>query len=135
MTLQHYLEIESVRFGERLAVEFVCPPALNRALVPSFLLQPLVENAIKYALAPSTAPVTIKVEASSDKDVLLIAVEDDGVSQEVDARPGTGVGLANVRQRLETLYGTAGSLETLKRERGFLAIARLPLARRSEVAA
>jgi len=135
VTLQHYLEIESVRFGDRLAVEFVCPPALNDALVPSFLLQPLVENAIKYALAPSTAPVTIKVEASRDNDVLLIAVEDDGVNQEIDARPGTGVGLANVRQRLETLYGAAGSLETLKRERGFLAIARLPLARRSEVAA
>ncbi|MGR4893261.1 sensor histidine kinase [Sphingopyxis sp. LARHCG72] len=135
VTLQHYLEIESVRFGDRLAVEFVCPPALNGALVPSFLLQPLVENAIKYALAPSTSPVTIKVEASRDNDVLLIAVEDDGVSQETDARPGTGVGLANVRQRLETLYGAAGSLETLKRERGFLAIARLPLAQRSEVAA
>ena len=135
VTLQHYLEIESVRFGDRLAVEFVCPPALNGALVPSFLLQPLVENAIKYALAPSTSPVTIKVEASRDNDVLLIAVEDDGVSQEIDARPGTGVGLANVRQRLETLYGAAGSLETLKRERGFLAIARLPLAQRSEVAA
>ncbi|RYY31589.1 hypothetical protein EON62_06335, partial [archaeon] len=43
-TLQHYLEIESVRFGERLAVEFVCPPSLNAALVPGFLLQPLIEN-------------------------------------------------------------------------------------------
>jgi signal transduction histidine kinase len=131
-TLQHYLEIESVRFGERLAVEFVCPPALNSALVPGFLLQPLIENAIKYALAPSAVPVTIRVEASSDDDMLLVSVEDDGTGQEKDARPGTGVGIANVRQRLETLYGTKGSLETLKRERGFLAIARLPLERRSD---
>lgn len=131
-TLQHYLEIESVRFGERLAVEFVCPPALNSALVPGFLLQPLIENAIKYALAPSAVPVTIKVEASSDDDMLLVSVEDDGAGQEKDARPGTGVGIANVRQRLETLYGARGSLETLKRERGFLAIARLPLERRSD---
>ena len=131
-TLQHYLEIESVRFGERLAVEFVCPPALNSALVPGFLLQPLIENAIKYALAPSAVPVTIRVEASSDDDMLLVSVEDDGAGQEKDARPGTGVGIANVRQRLETLYGSRGSLETLKRERGFLAIARLPLERRSD---
>jgi LytS/YehU family sensor histidine kinase len=130
-TLQHYLEIESVRFGERLAVEFVCPSELNHALVPGFLLQPLIENAIKYALAPSAAPVTIRVEAATDGDTLVISVEDDGMGLEKDARPGTGVGIANVRQRLETLYGAAGSLETLKRERGFLAIARLPLQRRS----
>lgn len=50
------------------------------------------------------------------------------------AVPGTGVGIANVRQRLETLYGAKGSLETLRRERGFLAVARLPLERRSEFA-
>jgi len=131
-TLQHYLEIESVRFGERLAVEFVCPSELNRALVPSFLLQPLIENAIKYALAPSAIPVTIRVEASTDDGTLVIAVEDDGTGLEKDTRPGTGVGIANVRQRLETLYGAAGSLDTLKRERGFLAIARLPLELRNE---
>lgn len=128
-TLQHYLEIESVRFGDRLAVEFVCPPELNDALVPGFLLQPLIENAIKYALAPSAKPVTIKVEASADGDTLLVSVEDDGTGPDKAARPGTGVGLANVRQRLATLYGAAGGLETLKRERGFLAIARLPLQR------
>lgn len=131
-TLQHYLEIESVRFGERLAVEFICPPTLNNALVPNFLLQPLIENAIKYALAPSPTQVTIKVEASTDGDTLLISVEDDGTGQEKDTRPGTGVGIANIRRRLETLYGAAGSLETLKRERGFLAIARLPLEQRSD---
>lgn len=131
-TLQHYLEIESVRFGERLAVEFVCPSELNDALVPSFLLQPLIENAIKYALAPSATPVTIKVEALVDDDTLFVSVEDDGTGQEKDARPGTGVGLANVRQRLETLYGAAGGLDTLKRERGFLAVARLPFERRSD---
>ena len=131
-TLQHYLEIESVRFGDRLAVEFTCPPALNSALVPGFLLQPLVENAIKYALAPSAEPVTIKVEASRDGDALVIAVEDDGAGLAQDARPGTGLGVANVRQRLATLYGAAGTLETLKRDRGFLAIARLPLERSDE---
>jgi len=125
-TLQHYLEIESVRFGERLAVEFVCPPSLNAALVPSFLLQPLIENAIKYALAPSAVPVTIRVEAAREGDTLVVTVEDDGNGQEKDMRPGTGVGIANVRQRLEALYGAAGSLRTEKRARGFVAVARLP---------
>ncbi|MBY8825306.1 sensor histidine kinase [Sphingomonas colocasiae] len=128
-TLQHYLEIESVRFGDRLAVEFVCPPELNNALVPNFLLQPLVENAIKYALAPSATPVTIRVEASTQGEMLVVSVEDDGTADEKHARPGTGVGIANIRQRLETLYGAAGGLETLKRERGFVATARLPLRR------
>ncbi len=133
-TLQHYLEIESVRFGERLAVEFVCPPTLNAALVPSFLLQPLIENAIKYALAPSAEPVTIRVEAAREGDTLVVTVADDGNGQDKDMRPGTGVGIANVRQRLEALYGAAGSLRTEKRARGFVAIARLPLATQVESA-
>lgn len=128
-TLQHYLEIESVRFGERLAVEFISPPALNSALVPSFLLQPLIENAIKYALAPSPIPVTIRVKAARENDMLVVSVEDDGTGLEKNMRPGTGLGIANVRQRLQTLYGSLGSLETSKREGGFIAVTRFPLER------
>ena len=129
-TLQHYLEIESVRFGDRLEVEFACPPDLNDALVPSFVLQPLVENSIKYAVATSAEPVAIRVEAVQDGDLLVIAIEDDGAGDLGAVQPGTGVGIANIRQRLATLYGARGSLETVKRERGFLAIVRLPLERR-----
>ncbi|WP_447724067.1 sensor histidine kinase [Sphingomonas koreensis] len=128
VTLQHYLEIESVRFGERLEVDFVCPPDLNDALVPNFLLQPLVENGVKYAVAPSATPVAIRVEATADADTLVVTVEDDGAGY--DVKPGTGVGIANIRQRLATLYGARGSIETVKRERGYLAIVRLPLERR-----
>lgn len=123
-TLQHYLEIESARFGERLEVAFVCPPDLNDALVPSFVLQPLVENAIKYAVAPSAEPVAVKVEATSNGDDLVIFVEDDGMGG--DAKPGTGIGIPNVRQRLHTLYGQRGTLETARRERGFVSILRMP---------
>jgi sensor histidine kinase YesM len=129
-TLQHYLEIESARFGERLAVEFECPPELNRALVPGFLLQPLVENAIKYALAPSAEPVTIRVAAQTQGEVLILSVEDDGAVADAELRPGTGVGLANIRQRLDTLFGAAGNLEAKRRERGFVVCVRLPLAHR-----
>jgi signal transduction histidine kinase len=124
-TLQHYLEIESIRFGERLEVEFSVAPSLHDALVPSFVLQPLVENAIKYAVAPSKRPVMVRVEAMRDGDDLVVMIEDDG---EVagDIKGGTGVGLVNVRRRLQMLFGERGSLEAVRRERGFIAIVRLP---------
>jgi signal transduction histidine kinase len=127
-TLQSYLEIESIRFGERLAVEFSCPADLDDALVPSFLLQPLVENAIKYAVAQTSRTVTIGVEARQDGGDLVLLVEDDGDGA-AGAPSGTGVGLANVRQRLEVLYGARGSIEAVRRERGFLALLRFPLER------
>ena len=134
-TLQHYLEIESARFGERLAVEFVCPARLNDALVPGFLLQPLVENAVKYALAPSAEPVTIRVEATQLAEELILKVQDDGPGPTPATKPGTGLGIANVRQRLETVYAAAGTLETRQLERGFVATVRLPLQRREQVPA
>ncbi|HEX8233382.1 MAG TPA: histidine kinase [Caulobacteraceae bacterium] len=129
-TIHAYLEIESVRFGERLAVDFACPTPLLDALVPSFILQPLVENAIKYAVAPSKGTVTIRVEAAHDGDDLTIMVEDDGqASDRAATRSGTGVGLHNVRARLEALFGARGSLEATPRAKGFLAVVRLPLTR------
>ncbi len=128
--LQHYLEIEAVRFRNRLEIDFVCPPDLHDALVPSFVLQPLIENAIKYAVAPTRRQVTIRVEVARDETDLVIVVEDDGDPEKAMAvARGTGLGLANVRQRLEVLHGARGSLETLRRERGFLAVVRLPLQR------
>lgn len=134
-TLQHYLEIESARFGERLAVEFVCPASLNDALVPGFLLQPLVENAIKYALAPSADPVTIAVTATALGETLALTVEDDGRVAGIESKPGTGLGIANIRQRLATVYGAAGSIETRRHDSGFVATICLPLQRRAGVAA
>lgn len=125
-TLQAYLEIESVRFRDRLGVEFACPPELRQALAPSFLLQPLVENAIKHGVSRTTRPVTVRLEAARDGDDLVVLVEDDAESSGEPAR-GAGVGLRNVRQRLEVLYGARGVLQTTARERGFLAMIRLPL--------
>jgi LytS/YehU family sensor histidine kinase len=60
----------------------------------------------------------------------VIIVEDDGTGGDLPANPGTGVGIANVRQRLQTLYGHAGTLETARREQGFVSILRMPLTRR-----
>jgi hypothetical protein len=125
-TLQAYLEIESVRFRDRLGVEFSCPNELRGALVPSFVLQPLIENAVKHGVAQTSRPVTIRLEASRDGDDLVVNVEDDGEAV-THAAGGMGVGLTNVRQRLEVLYGVRGVLQAAPRERGFLVLMRIPL--------
>jgi len=125
-TLQNYLEIETERFRDRLGVDFACPAELRGALIPSFILQPLVENAIKHAVAHTSRTVTIRMEVARDGDDLVILVEDDGDAKAA-VTPGTGVGLHNIRQRLEALYGPRGGLQTTPRERGFLALVRLPL--------
>jgi len=129
-TLQAYLEIESVRFRDRLGVEFSCPNDLRGALVPSFVLQPLIENAVKHGVAPTSRPVTIRLEASRDGDDLVVIIEDDGEAPNpvgAQAASGMGVGLTNVRQRLEVLYGARGVLQATPRERGFLVLIRIPL--------
>ena len=126
-TLQAYLEIESVRFRERLALEFICPNDLRSAVVPSFLLQPLIENAIKHGVSPTSATVTIRLEAVRDGEDLVVLVQDDGGGGDAEARPGAGVGLNNVRMRLETLFGSRGSLQAIPLARGFQAMVRMPL--------
>jgi signal transduction histidine kinase len=134
-TVQAYLDIEGVRFGERLAVEVACPAETADALVPSFLLQPLVENAIKYAVAPARRTVTIRIEAAVSGEDLVLIVEDDGEpADEMSPRGGTGVGLRNVRERLRALYGERGVLAAAPRQRGFSAMVHLPLRRRAGVA-
>lgn len=131
-TLHAYLAIEGERFRDRLAVEFRCPDALLQAEIPSFLLQPLVENAIKHGVSRTTRRVTLRVEALQEGEDLVVIVEDDGDGPATEPRPAAGgVGLENIRQRLEALYGPAGVLLTTSRDVGFLAKVRMPLTRRS----
>ena len=125
--VQEYLDIESVRFGARLNVSIEYPSELGRAETPSFLLQPLVENAIKYAVAPSPEPVTVRVSAASNGENLVISIEDDG-SHPAPSGGGAGVGLENVRRRLKALYGDRGALEAFALPgRGWRSVVRLPL--------
>ena len=129
-TVETYLDVEAVRFGERLRVVLDCPPELEDALVPSFLLQPLVENAVKYAVAPTRDAVTLRVVVTREGEDLVITVEDDGdPAKAVRVNKGTGVGLANVRQRLDVLFGARGTLCAEPLSHGFRARVRLPLAR------
>ena len=108
--LRTYLEIEQVRFEDRLRVEWRIEPAAYRAKVPHLVLQPLVENAIRHGIAPSAAEGTIQIVAERRNGSLHLAVRDDGVGM----HPGAtheGVGLANTRTRLRQLYGARQRVE------------------------
>ena len=129
---RQYLEIEEVRFGERLRVEVDIDPAARGALVPAMILQPLVENAVRHAVLPRTEGGAIGIVASRENGTLHLFVHDDGpgpapggVETTVPAR--NGLGLANTRQRLEELYGAGAELTLGTSDRGGLAVSlRLP---------
>jgi hypothetical protein len=132
-TLQTYLEIEAIRFGDRLTVEFAAGEEVVDVPVPSFILQPLVENAVKYAVAPTSRPVIVRVGARREGDDLVLSVSDNGrtAASAASGKPsGTGVGLENTRRRLDVLYGRKARLETIAYDDGFTATVRLPIAER-----
>jgi hypothetical protein len=129
-TLQTYLEIEAIRFGDRLTVEFAAAEDLLELPVPSFILQPLVENAVKYGVAATSEPVIVRVGARREGDDLLLTVSDNGRKAADGPPSGTGVGLANTRRRLEVIYGRRARLETIGYDDGFTALVRVPIAER-----
>ena len=122
-----YLDIERVRFSDRLAVEIEVPEELSDAIVPSFILQPLIENAIKHAVAPSRERTTIRIEVDAENGWLSITVSDDGAVGPDEGRSGMGIGLKNVEQRLAARYGDQYSFHAGPRRRGFAVHIRLPL--------
>ncbi len=128
--LELYLDIERVRFADRLEVEFSIDPAVSQLAVPSFLLQPLVENSIKHAIGRSEEGGKIRVSAQAIDQGIQIRVEDTGnaeaasrgdsaVLEKVD---GAGVGLRNTRERLKNLYGDSGDVSSSRSELGGLQI-------------
>lgn len=121
-----YLEIEAVRFPERLRASFEVEPAAAGACVPGLILQPLIENAVKYGVAPARRPVQICVRARVNGGKLEVTVSDDGDGAK--ASNGTGVGLRNVRDRLTARFGDAAWLTAGKRaEGGFAVTLTIPL--------
>ncbi len=106
-----YLEIEQARLGPRLGVEWNIAPDTCDALVPTFLLQPLIENAIHHGIAPRIGPGRIEIRIRRLGGELHLEVRDDGLGLCPSAEPCRGVGLANTRARLLHLYGTAQRLE------------------------
>lgn len=110
--LRTYLDIEQMRFGDRLDVAIRVHPDTDAAMVPNFLLQPLVENAVRHGVAPYTRPGKVVVETVREEDRLVIRIGDsgDGVAPTYLSLMNQGVGLANTRARLEHLYRADHSL-------------------------
>jgi LytS/YehU family sensor histidine kinase len=129
--VQHYLEIQQTRFGDKLQVQQDIEPACQTCRIPTLLLQPLVENAIRHGLEPRETTGTVRLTAHRAGKRLVLSVEDNGVGlsengehqeKTFDAQTGnttgTGIGLKNLRARLEALYGTEQKLELLMRPEG-----------------
>ena len=128
-SISDYLEIELVRFEDRLTVEFHCPGELSDALMPSHVLQPIVENAIKHGVALTQKPVTLTVEvtAPSPSDLQIRISDDAAAIVSATAPAGTGTGLTNVRERLAIFYSERAGLQHGPSARGYEVIIRLPL--------
>lgn len=104
--LDLYLSIEKVRFGERLNIKMdICSSVLN-AQVPSMLLQPLVENAIKFAIEPNKLPGTIIIMAKHEHDRLVLKIIDDGEGIKPKSKAGFGIGLTNTKARLDAMFNS-----------------------------
>ena len=124
--IQAYLEIEKIRFEERLEVEWTIPDSLLNSSIPPFILQPLVENAIKYGVSTRTDGGSIIIRAYTDNDALLLEVEDDA-PESLSQEKGFGIGLSNTRSRLEVLYGAQQGFELIRAGMGTIARIRIPL--------
>ena len=128
--LDLYVDIVQVRFQDRLTVDIRVDDAVLDALVPTFILQPLVENAVKHGVERRTEGGRVTVEGARDGDALVLRVINDAPADAAPSRPprrACGVGIRNTRARLEQLYGTRQRF-TLQRdaERGIVAEVRLP---------
>ncbi|HMO75509.1 MAG TPA: histidine kinase [Sphingopyxis sp.] len=123
-----YLQIEQTRFPDRLQVEVTMPAELEHACVPVLILQPIIENAIKYGVAPSKGTIAIRLAASAEYGLLVLRIENDIDPNAPTPEPGTGLGLRNVRERLLTRYGPAAGCEWGESEEGrFVVSLWLPL--------
>jgi sensor histidine kinase YesM len=128
-TLKLYLEIEKMRFEDRLRPHFKIESETIGARLPSLLLQPLIVNAINYAVTPAENGADIWLTATHEGQAVRIEVADngDGTGGEMTASPSTGVGLANIRDRLSQAYGATHRFETRKNDRGgFSVIIEIP---------
>lgn len=115
--LRAYLAIEEVNLGDRLRVEIDVDGAVEEARVPTLMLQPLVENAVRHGLSPRAAGGTVQVSAAARAGTLVVRVGDDGVGLGPGVH-GHGLGVSNTRARLAALYGRAASLTIAPRAGG-----------------
>lgn len=126
---RQYLDIEAVRFPERLTCFFDLPDDLADARVPGMILQPLVENSVKYAVSAVSRKVKITVAAREEFDRLVVTVSDDGPGLPPGEKHGFGIGLANVRDRLEARFGHDIGFTSGPVHGGYVTEIRVPLTR------
>jgi two-component system, LytTR family, sensor kinase len=125
---EKYLEIERARFAERLRVRVHVPEELAKAWVPSLLLQPIVENAVKHGIAKRVEGGAIEISAERVNGTLMVSVRNDGPGfPEGWEQRRTGIGLENVRERLKSLYGGEGEMQAGNEEGGARVIVKIPL--------
>ncbi|MXP40211.1 sensor histidine kinase [Altererythrobacter soli] len=124
-----YLDIETVRFPERLQAEYDLPDSLANAQIPGMILQPLVENSVRHAVAPASRKVTITLSAREEYGRLVVTVADDGAGgrREADHQPGFGIGLNNVHERLAARFGDEANVVSGPTAHGYATHIRIPL--------
>ncbi len=120
-----YLEIEKTRFGEKLDISFDVPESCEKILLPSLILQPLVENSIKYGIYESTGDIKIHLGASCDNYFLYLKIGND-FDPEASPKKGTGNGLEMVRKRLEKIYLHHNLMQVNKKDRYFEVEIKIP---------
>jgi two-component system, LytTR family, sensor kinase len=103
--VSHYLDIQRIRFGDRLKFRIDLAPKVRSALVPTLLLQPLIENAVLHGILPHREGGSVTVVVRADNEMLKLRIEDDGPGFRTTAAPQFGVGLSNTAKRLDELYG------------------------------
>ena len=132
--IDDYLDIEVVRFGQdKLKVVKELDPASLDIMVPSVILQPLVENAVKHGLSPKVDGGTIYLRSRTQDQLLIVEVEDDGVGiAEAASSAGTGIGMANVRERLNFLYNDSARVEVESNRAGTIIRLILPIPQSDE---
>lgn len=124
--LQLYLDIEKVRFGNRLATEIEIEESIQELKLPALLLQPVVENAIKFGLYDTTGETVIKIFATTDNNHLVIKVENPFDPETSSPKQGTGFGLKSVQRRLYLLFARNDLLKTEAKENIFITEIRIP---------
>ena len=125
--LQLYLDIEKVRFGHRLMTDIQVSHEASSMKLPSLLLQPVVENAIKFGLYDTASEVVIRITAEKENEELVLCVENPFDPETVRANQGTGFGLAAVRRRLYLLYARHDLLEATTHDNIFTTCIKIPV--------
>jgi two-component system LytT family sensor kinase len=125
-SLELYLEIEKVRFGHRLSTTILRDEKSLQLLVPPMLLQPVVENAIKFGLYDTTDAVTIYISVSAENDSLKVIVQNPFDPETASPRHGTGFGLSSVKRRLYLLFARTDLVETSAKDHVFTTIINIP---------